>query len=242
MPEHLDFDRFDPTGFEEFCFELMTQVGFVNVDWRKGTDLTTSPSDSGRDIVAQLEVADVDGARRFETWFVDCKHQKKGVPPRELQGLLTWANAERPDVALFMLSGFLSNPSKDNLKTYESQNRPPFRIKYWERSTLERIVDGKDDFLRRFFFDLPRSEGEILEAEQEFFDRVWYERSIMLNHTSKDTPEDIREGMLRARTEIKDRHGAANLGPYSDFDWGMINGKLSALRWMLGDDWDMLDT
>jgi len=27
-----------------------------------------------------------------------------------------------------------------------------------------------------------------------------------------------------------------------DFEWGMINGKLSAIRWMLGEEWDMLDT
>lgn len=31
-----------------------------------------------------------------------------------------------------------------------------------------------------------------------------------------------------------------NLGPWSDFEWGMINDKLSAIRWMLGDEWDML--
>ena len=38
------------------------------------------------------------------------------------------------------------------------------------------------------------------------------------------------------------KYGKDNLGPYSKFDWGMINGKLSALRWVFGDDRDMLDT
>ena len=48
--------------------------------------------------------------------------------------------------------------------------------------------------------------------------------------------------MLEAKRDAEKRFGKKNLGPWSDFEWGMLNGKLSALRWVLGDDWDMLDT
>jgi len=38
------------------------------------------------------------------------------------------------------------------------------------------------------------------------------------------------------------KYPKSELEPHSDFDWGMINGKLSALRWVIGDEWDFLDT
>jgi hypothetical protein len=41
---------------------------------------------------------------------------------------------------------------------------------------------------------------------------------------------------------VEKKYGRENLGPYTKFDWGMMNGKLSALRWVMGDEWDMLDT
>lgn len=50
----------------------------------------------------------------------------------------------------------------------------------------------------------------------------------------------------RERSNLLERviqqYGEENLGPYSDFEWGMLNGKLSALRWVMGEDWDELYT
>ena len=50
--------------------------------------------------------------------------------------------------------------------------------------------------------------------------------------------KSARAAAKRTEKEV----GLDNLGPWDDFEWGMINGKLSALRWVLGDEWDMLDT
>ena len=109
----------------------------------------------------------------------------------------------------------------------------------------------------------PRSLSEIVEAEHLLFRQVWYNRHLNFMYeietgkvkvvkevgkTKKGyyRQDQITQGTLdsalaageRTRREV----GEENLGPWTDFEWGMLNGKLSALRWVTGSEWDFLDT
>jgi len=237
----VSFDHLADTDFERFTYDLLEHKEFFNLNWRKGTGLSTSPADNGRDIVAETETIEVDGARRVETWFIDCKRFKKGVPPKELQNLLNWATAERPDVVLFVVSNFLSNPAKTFLENYRRNNNPPFRIKYWELPQLQRLAPKI--LLRKYgATDEPiKSLTAILKAESEFYDRVWYDRHKLTIEMHRSGKRKLKRDVLRSAKKgaraIEKRYGKKNLGPYSDVDWGILLGKLQAMRWILGDGW-----
>jgi hypothetical protein len=136
----IHFNNLTSIGFEELSFELLRRLGFINIDWRKGTPKRSSPADSGRDIIAHERRQDVDGSHFYDSWFVDCKHHTRAIPPLELQNALAWAEAESPNVLLFIVSGFLSNPAKEYLDKYRQNRRPRFRIKVWEHPQIAQLV------------------------------------------------------------------------------------------------------
>jgi hypothetical protein len=250
-PKHkLSFNRLSATEFEEFCYDLLEELGFTNLDWRKGTGKKSSPADSGRDIVGHIQRVDVDKTRIQEKWFVDCKHYTAGIPAKELQNLLAWAEAERSDVALFIVSNFLTNSAKDYLEAYKRNNHPAFKIKYWERPTLETIARGKRDFLQMhgLLKIHLRTEREIAEAEHELWDRVWYYRHLVRIHNAKYAKEhgtpapEIAKMTKDIMKKKRKLYGRSISRRMDDFDWGFMQGKFSALRWVLGLEWDFLDT
>jgi hypothetical protein len=243
----LDFDGLSPTDFEEFSFDLVSESGFTNVDWRKGTPLASSPSDRGRDIVARKALKDVDGHAYEESWFIDCKHYKRGVPPDALQGTIAWANAERPAVVLFIASGYLTNGAKDWIADYERTNRPPFRIRVWEKPQLLRLVEKNLDlaFKHDVGTSTLRRVSEILAAESELMDRLWYGRKpIDGDIDTRDWAAEIKAGVLAAKRRVEEQYGIEELAKdvESDWAWGYLSGRVSAVRWVLGEDWHNLDS
>jgi hypothetical protein len=91
-----------------------------------------------------------------------------------------------------------------------------------------------------------RSKEEVVAALEEFTDRVWYNRhqdaKIAIEEGEEEVDPQIWRDALKNAKKMEDKYGADNLGPYDDFEWGLLNGKLSALRWLFGFEWDMLDT
>lgn len=117
---------------------------------------------------------------------------------------------------------------------------------------LETLAIDYSSFKKSFEIDTSneifknRTEEEIQAAVEEFTDKIWYDRHQLLKHRVKNkltkvNPE-IWKGALKSAKTVEGKYGKGNFGPYGDFEWGMLNGKLSALRWVFGDDWDMLDT
>jgi PIN domain len=112
-----------------------------------------------------------------------------------------------------------------------------------------------------------RSLSDILKAMDPLTSQIWYNRhknrewAIRRRKVKLVTREEwdanwqrkkgyvgahiidtIWDRALKAARRAERKLGPGNYGPWTDFEWGMLNGKLSALRWVLGDEWDMLDT
>ena len=114
------------------------------------------------------------------------------------------------------------------------------------------------------YHEEPRLLSEILEAENLLFRQIWYNRHWNLRisiergkhklvtkeelekasrkRQQKMTVDTVWAKALAAAKKTEEEVGVKNLGPWNDFEWGMLNGKLSALRWVLGSEWDFLDT
>jgi hypothetical protein len=93
-----------------------------------------------------------------------------------------------------------------------------------------------------------RKKKEIDEYMNEAFDIVWLVRTISLLEEGRldDTPSDIiNEAQKQAARICKNLDINSEeelLTRFSDWDYGYWSGILAALRWVTGEEKDVLDT
>lgn len=124
------------------------------------------------------------------------------------------------------------------------------RIGYMENGDkVEWLTD--DDFPGELLpLMLRRNDKSILAMYNELWEQVWYNRHMVRLQRIElgeieltEVDKKLLNSNQKRYREIEEKYGGKEKLRWDDFEWGLLSGRMSALAWVMGSDWEgSLDT
>lgn len=142
------------------------------------------------------------------------------------------------------------NDVKTNEPTEAEEVGPNgYRVGYAENGDKVEWLPDDQNPGEEYPMILLRNDNSIHEAYQEFWDKIWWNRNVARLQQIAPAQESWSESQVDALYQgnpalerIVTKYGRENLG-WTDFEWGLLCGRMSALRWVRGAEWhESLDT
>jgi nucleoside 2-deoxyribosyltransferase len=184
--------------------------------------------------------------------------RRQGIERDQIRELQSWAQqseamVERARAA--MASDIRMLLSREDAKApqrsaEESKGPNGYRVGYLPDGSKVEWIPSDEEPGEEWPMVLRRGDPQIVAAYNEFWDKVWWNRHqnwLYRLKSGEETLTEERKAILetakKAARRIERKYGGKKKLGWNDFEWGLLSGKMSALAWVLGSEWEeSLDT
>ena len=179
LQHSLDFSDITPEDFENLVFHLLDEMGFSNIQWRKGGP-GNSATDGGRDLEAKAWSIQPGASRELNYW-VEVKYRSNNLEKSQVQStvLNSAADAKRDNI-LIITNSAISNPTLDWINEFQESHRLPL-VSVWQGHDLELMLRKNGSTLSRFLPHSLASSGKRKVIESKFLNLVTLPSGVELD-------------------------------------------------------------
>lgn len=170
IQEGLDFSDIDAVQFENLVFHLIDEMGFSNIQWRKGGE-GNSATDGGRDLEATFWSVQPAVSKEQKYWF-EVKYRSGQLEKSQVQGtILNAAGNHSKDNLVIITNKTISNPTLDWINEFRSTHKTP-SVTVWQGHDLEILLRKNPRTLARFLPTSLAFSGRSKVIESKFSNLV----------------------------------------------------------------------